>query len=264
MDSVAKGMFALLDEKFDGIATEKGLCSSHGDMQSLEEAVTTALQGYGADPSCSFAAVKDAWSVFYIANEQHLKEEEGVMMPKVQAMAKNGVNLTELMASQIMPAALHHCQQQADGSGGGTTSMVFFVGFTVRTLETMESELGRQAHGVGRAGGVVPPKVRVFLHALSAMDAATAAGDGGHERHWTDWHAAAKCCLSYRKYAAVAHEIGMPPAAAKAAAAAAPAPAAAAAPASAAPPPSAAAAAAPPPPPPSSVPVSVPVCRRFR
>jgi len=167
---VAAGLFKVLDDKFEGVATAKGLSGLHTEMLELEGAVSKAIAAGDVD------ACREAYTKFAVENEAHLKAEEGVMEPKVMAMAKAGENMKALMVEQLLPAAL-------------AGDMTFFVSFAMRTLEAYEAET--------KDG---QPKTRVFAHALKAV--ATA-------EQWADWRIAIKDALSSDKYVALDAEIGI-------------------------------------------------------
>lgn len=132
-----KGFFAVLDERFEKVATEQGLVQAHIDIAELETAMDDSLKGD------DIAAVKTAWEAFTAANEAHLLKEEEHFMPKVQAMAKAKVNLVEVLRTDVLS-----CAWNEDDFGDA------FLTVAGQTLEK-------------HAGG--KPRPRVFFHALQKV-----------------------------------------------------------------------------------------------
>jgi hypothetical protein len=94
-----KGMFAMLDEEFDGIAQKNGLRDDHDKLDVLEDAMTAACN----NKNTSLEELKVLWGEFKTAYGAHLKKEEGVMMPQVAQLMKRGENLTVIMQTEILP-----------------------------------------------------------------------------------------------------------------------------------------------------------------
>lgn len=143
--SVAKGMFAFLDEQFDSIAKDNKLDEKHRELHEAETAVADALQKRAA------TELRAAWSAFRDANEAHLKAEEGVMMPKVAELTKAGHNMPGTMRTHLLPAV-------------SAEDMPFFISFAMKTLEKHHGDM---------------PRARVFAHALAA-----AAGSAEQWQEW--------------------------------------------------------------------------------
>lgn len=133
LEGHGKGMFAVLNEHWPGIADE--LIKKHPEVDAKEHVVEEALK------SGDLAAVKAAWEAFRTLNEEHLSVEEGIMMPKVAAMREKGVPLKKVMQEELLSCAI------------GKNDMEFFVGFAMRMSEKYPGDM---------------PRARVWAHALSA------------------------------------------------------------------------------------------------
>eukprot|EP00035_Acanthoeca_spectabilis_P011630 m.205319 g.205319 ORF g.205319 m.205319 type:complete len:282 (+) comp15408_c0_seq1:153-998(+) len=133
MDGVAKGFFAILNEKFDGLADKEGLTSAHTELHELNDKLMVCLNNNG-----ELADVKVAFEALQAHNEPHLKHEEKIMMPKVMELKKSGENLKERMCKDILP-----CARAGD--------FEFWVTTAMQVLEK---------HAEGQ------PRARVFAHAL--------------------------------------------------------------------------------------------------
>jgi hypothetical protein len=94
-----KGMFAILDEEFDGIAQKNGLRDDHDKLDVLEDALTVACN----DRNASLEELRALWEIFKAEYLAHLKKEEGVMMPQVVQLKNRGENLTVIMQTEILP-----------------------------------------------------------------------------------------------------------------------------------------------------------------
>lgn len=140
----------VLDELGNGVATANGLTGVHDQLNQLEAAVDKASKpvasGLAARILCCTSrhcgidatAFKTAYIAFEEANLVHLTQEEDVMMPQVQAMAKAGVPLKKVMAEDLFPA-VHPDEEE------------FFISHAMKTLEK---------HPQGM------PRARVWAHAL--------------------------------------------------------------------------------------------------
>lgn len=162
-DSQFKGFFKTLDEEFEGVATSEGLTTAHEDLEDLERAVAEAVATKDLDK------IKSAYAAFSEANENHMKHEEEVMMPKVQELAQQG-KAKDVMITHVLPLAT-------------AGDMTFFVGFAMRILE--------KHHGGN-------PRARVFAHALQA--AAT-------DKQWARWRKIVRRNLTAEAYAKMKEEI---------------------------------------------------------
>jgi hypothetical protein len=129
------GLFAVLDSRFENVATLAGMTTAHTHVHELEHKVDDALRT-GLGLATAFQAYRED-------NEKHLEAEEGVMMPKVMAMMKAGVPLRQVLREDIVSAAW------SDEKFGPE-----FVQVAAEVLER-------------HAGGM--PRARVFLHALKAL-----------------------------------------------------------------------------------------------
>lgn len=90
------GFFAVLDQKFDNIATKEGLRDEHDDIDKLEQSMEEAVG------TKDLEKIKQTFEAFKTANEDHLKKEESVMMKKVMEMKKNGENMKEIMIEELL------------------------------------------------------------------------------------------------------------------------------------------------------------------
>mmetsp|Transcript_22344 Transcript_22344/g.62330 ORF Transcript_22344/g.62330 Transcript_22344/m.62330 type:complete len:270 (-) Transcript_22344:340-1149(-) len=134
-----RGFFAILDENFDGVAKENGLYADHEALDKLEHEMSEACKQEEKD----LGRLKELWANFKAENESHLKKEEGVMMPRVMQLKKNGTNLKQVMKTEILPLV----------GDVDSEDFEFFVRFANETLNK-------------HTGGM--PRVRVFDHALWA------------------------------------------------------------------------------------------------
>jgi len=132
----AEGVFAMLDRLGNGVAKAAGLRNAHSAVASLERAIERSFGLLG-----SFGRLQDAFRAFKEANEEHLKEEEQVMMPAIKTLSDAGTDMRELMRASVLAAL------SAD-------ERAFFVKYGVRVLEQ---------HPEGM------PRARVFVHALQAV-----------------------------------------------------------------------------------------------
>eukprot|EP00523_Entomoneis_sp_CCMP467_P021177 CAMPEP_0168836962 /NCGR_PEP_ID=MMETSP0727-20121128/4882_1 /TAXON_ID=265536 /ORGANISM="Amphiprora sp., Strain CCMP467" /LENGTH=171 /DNA_ID=CAMNT_0008890371 /DNA_START=42 /DNA_END=554 /DNA_ORIENTATION=- len=69
-DDSPTGFFKILDAKADGIVTQQGLYNLHGNLESLETSVSTAIESGDMD------ALQADYPKFMEENEAHLKQEE--------------------------------------------------------------------------------------------------------------------------------------------------------------------------------------------
>lgn len=129
------GVFSVLDDRFDGIATEKKLHNDHKDLEDLEYYLEEAAI---AEDKEKF---KDVFEEFKTLNESHLQKEEEVMMPRIQELAKNGVDMKQLMKTEVLALVVD------------SSDFPFFVKHANRILDKYHGD---------------KPRVRVFDHALWA------------------------------------------------------------------------------------------------
>jgi len=126
----------ILDAKADGIVTQQGLYNLHGNLESLETSVSTAIESGDMD------ALQADYPKFMEENEAHLKQEEDVMMPSIKKMMMAQEPLKKFMCEEILPTVT-----------GSAEDWEFFVKYANQVLE--------QHHG-----GM--PRARVLDHALWA------------------------------------------------------------------------------------------------
>eukprot|EP00511_Aplanochytrium_stocchinoi_P008212 CAMPEP_0204855586 /NCGR_PEP_ID=MMETSP1347-20130617/17083_1 /ASSEMBLY_ACC=CAM_ASM_000690 /TAXON_ID=215587 /ORGANISM="Aplanochytrium stocchinoi, Strain GSBS06" /LENGTH=232 /DNA_ID=CAMNT_0052001837 /DNA_START=35 /DNA_END=733 /DNA_ORIENTATION=+ len=162
------GMFALLDAKFDKIAEKNKLRNAHDELHAVEHKLSEAMK------SGDVEQIKAAWEKFSQVNLDHLKEEENVMMPCVQKMAKAGENLVEHLQTQI-------CNTCWDEDGFGAE----FLTTGVRVLEK---------HHEGM------PRARVWIHAIQTI---------ANDEQWKKWLPAIKEGLSDKMFQEIDELIGM-------------------------------------------------------
>jgi len=122
---------------------------------------------HAVSTEASITEVKSAFDSFWTVNDAHMKKEEGVMMPKVMEMKKSGVNLKEIMNSDILP-----CAKAGD--------FEFWVTTAMQILEK---------HNEGK------PRARVFAHALWGL---------ASKEEWLVWEPWVKAGLSSKAYAEMA------------------------------------------------------------
>ena len=127
------GFFSVLDERFDGIAKEKGLCDDHSNLEDIEASIAEAGK------EGNIETFKKKFDEYKTSNEAHLAKEEEVMMPRVMKLSKSGVNMKELMVNEILSLVVDSPDFQ------------FFVQHANYILDK-------------HAGG--KPRARVFDHAL--------------------------------------------------------------------------------------------------
>lgn len=163
---LGRGMFAMMDREADNAASDGGLREEHEKVEEKEHAVQDALRrGAGVDE------LRAAYAAFAELYEAHMKTEESIMMPQVQAFAKKGFDLKKGVRQCLWPAI-------PAGEEG------FFITFAMQILEK---------HPEGM------PRARVFAHAVWAVST---------EEEWTSRHAAVKEGLSPELYAKIAGECG--------------------------------------------------------
>ena len=166
-NDMGKGLFALLEDKWPGIAAP--LSALHPQVHDKEVVLEEAIK------SGDVPQVKSLWQDFMPFNEDHLKMEEDVMMPKVMAMAKEGLSLKTIMKDDLL------CCVPA-------SEMEFFVGFAMKMLEKYPTA----------DDGAVMPRARVWSHALSTV---------ASEEEWKVWHPYVKASLSPELYAKIKAEV---------------------------------------------------------
>lgn len=128
-----KGVFSILDERFQGIAQLSGLRSSHVDLDESEAKVEEAVEARDLEK------LKEVFQDFKDTNEAHMKKEEEIMESKVMEMKKSGVNMAELMKDEILALVVNSPDFQ------------FFVQHATSVLERHHNNM---------------PRARVFSHAL--------------------------------------------------------------------------------------------------
>ena len=131
--------FSLLDQKFDNVASKAGLLDDH---QALDEVETEANRAVESKDGEAFAV---AYAKYQQINLSHLEKEESIMMPKVSQMAKEGVNMKQVMRDELLALILD------------SPDLEHFVKYANEVLE-------RHADNM--------PRARVFDHALWAVSTA--------------------------------------------------------------------------------------------
>ena len=164
-DANAKGLFKLVDEHADGAAKKGELRHSHATLYELEEDVVDIFER-----APDIQRAKEIYPIFRKENQEHLKEEEDILMPAIQRMMKKGVNIKKYIKTDILPVLL---VDEGD--------MEFFLKFGNEVLERHDNVEGK-------------PRVRVFSHAFWAI---------ASEKQWTQWNAWIKEALSDEKYTEV-------------------------------------------------------------
>mmetsp|Transcript_14547 Transcript_14547/g.20747 ORF Transcript_14547/g.20747 Transcript_14547/m.20747 type:complete len:252 (+) Transcript_14547:70-825(+) len=129
-----KGLFAVLDEKFNGIAKEKGLRDCHSELEEIETKMSDTINNRNLDK------LKTSFVEYMKLNEDHLEKEEAVMMPLVMKMTKSGVDMKRLMVDDILALVIDSHDFQ------------FFVEHANCILDKFSTD--------------EKPKIRVFDHAL--------------------------------------------------------------------------------------------------
>lgn len=99
-DMTPKGFFTVLDEKFDNIAVNTALREKHDVLEAAEIVLNAAME------TDDLLTIQNAFSTYQDLNEAHLQDEEAVMMPKVAQMKADGVNLAELMKTELLELLL--------------------------------------------------------------------------------------------------------------------------------------------------------------
>eukprot|EP00527_Entomoneis_sp_CCMP2396_P005948 CAMPEP_0198140252 /NCGR_PEP_ID=MMETSP1443-20131203/3449_1 /TAXON_ID=186043 /ORGANISM="Entomoneis sp., Strain CCMP2396" /LENGTH=265 /DNA_ID=CAMNT_0043802625 /DNA_START=233 /DNA_END=1030 /DNA_ORIENTATION=- len=130
------GMFKLLDQKFEGIASDAGLNGLHVKLHELEGAVDQAFQNKDLEK------LQQVFPEYDSVNLDHLVKEEEIMMPKVMEMKKNGVDLKTVIVEEVLAAVVD------------LPDFEFFIKFGNEILEK---------HHQGQ------PRARVWDHALWAV-----------------------------------------------------------------------------------------------
>jgi Hemerythrin HHE cation binding domain len=135
-----KGLFQMMDDHADGVASKAGLRDKHITMTQLE----TELEAHFiTHPDLQKA--KQAWAKYATVNEAHLLEEENVMMPCVKGMAKGGKPVKLYMKTYFLPVIT-----------SDDAIMERFLKFGNRVLERHDGVDGK-------------PRVRVFDQAFWAV-----------------------------------------------------------------------------------------------
>lgn len=135
-----KGLFAMLDERGDGLAMSAGLRDLHVNIDAAEKAIQDMTEDDGAE----LDALKTKWAEFEELNEAHLKKEEDIIMPQIMKMAKSGVNMKEIMREDVLAGVWDEANIE---------EFKEWVTISVRTLENYFPKA---------------PKARVWIHALMA------------------------------------------------------------------------------------------------
>jgi hypothetical protein len=91
-ESTPKGFFHILNEKCDNIATQENLLSAHDDLEKKSDEFAALLDETEIEPDKVLAVYNE----FHKLNEDHLKHEEDIMMPKVMEMMKKGEPLKKM------------------------------------------------------------------------------------------------------------------------------------------------------------------------
>lgn len=159
----AGGLFKLVDDHADNAAKKQGLRHHHSNLYELEEDVVDVFEN-----APDIQRAKDIYPIFRQENEEHLKEEENILMPAIQKMMKNGVNVKKYIKKDIMPILLH---QEGD--------LEFFLRFGNEVLERHDNAPDK-------------PRVRVFDHAFWAL---------ASKEEWAKWKVWIQDSLSPEKYA---------------------------------------------------------------
>lgn len=91
-----KGFFTALDERFENVVVEAKLREAHDELEVAEAVLHAAME------TDDLVTIQNAFSTFQAINEAHLLDEEAVMMVKVAEMKANGVDLVELMTTELL------------------------------------------------------------------------------------------------------------------------------------------------------------------
>ena len=158
----AKGLFRLVDDHSDGAAKKGGLRHAHSTLYELEDDVVDIFE-----KAPDIQRAKEIYPIFRQENEEHLKEEEDILMPAIQRMMKKGVNIKKYIKTDILPVLL---TKEED--------IKFFLMFGNEVLERHDNVEGK-------------PRVRVFSHAFWAV---------ASEEQWVQWSAWIQESLSPEKY----------------------------------------------------------------
>lgn len=131
-----KGMFRVLDSRFDNVATNAGLLDDHATLHELEVAVRNAIHHKDR------VAFQVEYARFQKMNLDHLTKEEDIMMPKVAEMIKMGINMKNIMVEEVLALVVD------------TPEFEHFVRYANEVLERHHDNM---------------PRVQVFDHALWAV-----------------------------------------------------------------------------------------------
>lgn len=151
-----RGVFGVLNDEFDGIATKSGLFEAHQTLHSLEQQVSAALEACeGSDAHIArLTLLVEAFAAFQTFELAHYKREESVMMKHVRRLAMSGTNMRNLVNNDLLPQAT------------ASPDFEFWVKFAMGKLEK---------HHEGK------PRARVFAHALIAC------GAPAQQSLWMGW-----------------------------------------------------------------------------
>jgi Hemerythrin HHE cation binding domain len=169
VDGGPKGLFQMMDDHADGVASKAGLRNQHPTITQLEKELEQHLI-----TSPDMQKAKQAWTKFATENEAHLIEEERVMMPCVMGMAKGGKPVKLYMKTYFLPVITND-----------DATMERFLKFGNRVLERHDGIEGK-------------PRVRVFDHAFWAV---------ATPEQWNKWNVWIQESLSPPKYKQVMGEI---------------------------------------------------------
>lgn len=165
----ARGIFRLVDEHADMAAKKGNLRHHHGTLYELEEDVVDIFE-----KAPDIDRAKDIFPIFLQENENHLKEEEDILMPAIQKMMKEGVPIKKYIRTDLLPVL-----QMKDGD------LEFFIRFGNEILERHDNVEGK-------------PRVRVYDQAFWAL---------ATPEEWKVWNEWIKDSLSPEKYAEVDGDI---------------------------------------------------------
>jgi len=164
-----RGFFAVINERFQNVAHTRGMHAAHANLQPIEQQLVQMVN----DPRTTLEMVRPVYAQFMQHNEAHLKNEEDVMMPCIKAMKEGGVNLVQVLQTDIMPCIWDNPD----------------FGFWVQ-----QAAVSLEKHHGGQ------PRALVFLHALMAVC--------GPER-WARCLPFVRAGLTPQTYAQINAQIGM-------------------------------------------------------
>lgn len=136
------GVFQMLDNFGDDVATKAGLRDTHTNLEDIHMSLDNAFQNNDTADS----KLMKLWEQYKESEFQHLQEEEETMMPVIQKMATSGNHdMKKLMQEDVWPMI-----------SGGTADQEekYFIQYANQIL---------QNHEEGQ------PRVRVMNHAIWAI-----------------------------------------------------------------------------------------------